>query len=52
LEDVYNLILVYGCRDVFDPTGEYGLSPAIAAKTIFNGYLQRPEPRRPAREIT
>ncbi len=51
LEDVYDLILVYGCRDVFDPIGEYGLLPAIAAKTIFTGYLQRPEPRRPAREI-
>lgn len=51
LEEVYDLILIYGCRHVFDPIGEYGLSAAIAAKTIFTGYLRRPERRRPAREI-
>ena len=51
LEEVYDLILVYGCRHVFDPITEYGLSPAVAAKTLFTGYLRRPERRRPAREI-
>lgn len=51
LEEVYDLILVYGSPDVFNPIQEYGLSPAIAAKTVFTGYFRQPEQRRPAREI-
>ncbi len=46
LERVYDRILVYGSRDVFDPIAEYGLSPAIAAKTTFCGYLTPPAPTR------
>src|SRR5439155_17264 len=48
LEDIYDLILVYGQRDVFDPTSEYELSSAVAAKTRFVGYLVRPPNTRPA----
>src|SRR5215207_6859691 len=51
LEHVYDLILVYGCRHIFDPVQEYGLSPDVAAKMIFTGYFRRPEPRRPVQEI-
>ncbi|MFT4038040.1 MAG: glycosyltransferase [Thermomicrobiales bacterium] len=51
LEHVYDLILVYGCRDVFDPVVEYALAPEIEAKMIFTGYLQRPEPKTPAHEV-
>jgi predicted glycosyltransferase len=41
LEAVYDLILIYGSREVFDPIVEYGFSPAVAAKTVFCGYLTR-----------
>lgn len=51
LEQVYDRILVYGDRDVFDPILEYGLSPAIADKMTFCGYLSPPSPTRPAASV-
>jgi predicted glycosyltransferase len=51
LELVYDLILVYSCLQIFDPIREYGLSPAVAAKTVFTGYFRRPEPARPVNGI-
>jgi predicted glycosyltransferase len=51
LEHVYDRILVYGSPHVFDPIREYGLPPAVAAKTVYTGYFRRAEPRRPAREV-
>lgn len=51
LEQVYDRILVYGDRATFDPIREYGLSPAIAHKTTFCGYLTPPSPTRPATEV-
>lgn len=41
LDDAYDRILVYGQREVFDPTTAYGFSPRAAAKTRFVGYLRR-----------
>lgn len=41
LERVYDRILVYGQRDLFDPAQHYGLSPAVAEKLRFVGYLRR-----------
>jgi predicted glycosyltransferase len=41
LDDVYDRILVYGRREVYDVVAEYGLSPKAAAKTRFVGYLRR-----------
>lgn len=41
LDEVYDRILVYGQRDVFDPVGAYGLSARAAAKVRFVGYLRR-----------
>ena len=41
LDDVYDLILVYGDAAVFDAVVEYGLSDRAAAKTHFVGYLRR-----------
>lgn len=49
LDDVYDLIMVYGQRGLFDVVGEYGLSSRAAAKTRFVGYLGR-EPGRQSRE--
>jgi predicted glycosyltransferase len=41
LDDVYDLVLVYGQQDVHDPVSAYRLSERAAAKTRFVGYLQR-----------
>ena len=41
LEDVYDLVLVYGDREVYDAVAEYGLGPRAAAKTRYVGYLRR-----------
>ena len=39
LEDLYELILVYGRSDIFDVVAEYGLPARAAAKTRHVGYL-------------
>jgi len=44
LDEVYDRILVYGSRAVFDPIAAYGMSPKAAAKTAFCGYLAPPAP--------
>jgi predicted glycosyltransferase len=51
LEQVYDRILVYGDRDIFDPILEYRLSPTIAHKMTFCGYLTPPSPSRPAATV-
>ena len=47
LEEVYERIVVYGDRRVFDPTVEYGFSAEVAAKTVFCGYLPPAVPTTP-----
>jgi predicted glycosyltransferase len=37
----YDQIWVYGDRRVYDPVVEYGFGPAVAAKLIYTGYLDR-----------
>jgi predicted glycosyltransferase len=51
LDEVYDLILVYGRRDLYDITAEYGFSPRAEAKTRFVGYLGREPPARSAEEV-
>jgi predicted glycosyltransferase len=51
LDDVYDLILVYGHRHLYDAVAEYRLSPRAAAKTRFVGYLGRPPASRPREEV-
>lgn len=41
LEQLYHLILVYGTQEFFDIVTEYGLSPAVAKRVRFCGYLDR-----------
>ena len=41
LDEAYDLILVYGAREIYDPVTEYGFSRQAAAKTRFVGYLGR-----------
>jgi predicted glycosyltransferase len=48
LDELYDLILVYGREDVYDVAGEYAFSPEARAKTRFVGYLRRDPPSRPA----
>jgi predicted glycosyltransferase len=49
LEDLYDLILVYGQPDVFDIAAEIGLAHRAAAKVRYTGYLgqdaEGPTPR-------
>lgn len=51
LDDVYDLILVYGSAAVYDVVTEYGLSDRAAAKTRYVGYLGRQSRLRPAAEV-
>ncbi|HFC11601.1 MAG TPA: hypothetical protein ENJ56_02060, partial [Anaerolineae bacterium] len=41
LDDVYDKILLYGQRSLFDPVTAYKLSPKAADKVIETGYLGR-----------
>jgi predicted glycosyltransferase len=41
LRRLYDVIIVYGQRDVFDPITEYGIPPDVAAKMTFAGYIGR-----------
>jgi predicted glycosyltransferase len=48
LEELYDLILVYGQPDIYDVVEETGLSPRVAAKTRYTGYLGcRPDGQAP-----
>jgi predicted glycosyltransferase len=51
LDDVYDLILVYGDEAVYDLVAEYGVSEEAAAKTRYVGYLGRGPANRPAEEV-
>jgi predicted glycosyltransferase len=51
LDDVYDRILIYGRRDVYDPVAQYGFSERAAAKTRFVGYLGREPPARTPEEV-
>jgi predicted glycosyltransferase len=39
LRSLYDRILIYGDRSIFDPIKEYGLTPEIIGKTSFTGYI-------------
>jgi predicted glycosyltransferase len=51
LEEVYDEIWVYGCREIFDPIKEYRLPDAVAQKMRFCGYLGVEPPTRSVDEI-
>jgi len=46
LDEVYDRILIYGERDIYDPVAEYDFSARVAEKTRFVGYLPRDVGRR------
>jgi predicted glycosyltransferase len=45
-EEVYDCLLLYGERRVFDPVREYRMSPTAAAKLVPCGYLGGAQPVR------
>jgi predicted glycosyltransferase len=51
LEDVYDTILLYGSRAIYDPVREYDLSPAVEAKMIPCGYIRRSEPMLQSHQV-
>jgi predicted glycosyltransferase len=50
-EEIYDRILLYGLREVFDPIAEYGMSDTVAAKVDVCGYLGRDTSARPAADV-
>jgi predicted glycosyltransferase len=51
LEQLYDQLLVYGCRDLYDVTRHYDFPAVLAERTVFTGYIgkdrglePRPEP--------
>jgi predicted glycosyltransferase len=50
LERYYDAVLVYGQQDVYDLAEQYGLSPSLARRLRYTGYVCTPDqPRYPAR---
>ncbi len=46
LDEVYDRILLYGQREVFDPVAAYGMSAVAEAKLVICGYLRRTDMER------
>jgi predicted glycosyltransferase len=44
IRDYYDAVWIYGDPTVYDPVGEYGFSPGLAAKVVYTGYLVTPAP--------
>lgn len=42
LETVFDRVVVYGSSNLFDVVSGYGMSPAVAAKLTYSGYICRP----------
>jgi predicted glycosyltransferase len=51
LDEVYDRILVYGDRRVFDPISAYQMSELAASRTRFCGYLAPSPPRRSPAQV-
>jgi len=51
LDNVFDRILVYGERDIYDVVSEYGLSSRAADKTRFVGYLRRDVESRTVQQV-
>jgi len=51
IEHIYDLVLVYGYREIHDVATEYGFSQLAASKTRFVGYLRREPGNRPPEAI-
>ncbi len=41
IENLYDQVIVYGCRSLFDVVANYGLPSSIASKLSYSGYVAR-----------
>ncbi|MCC7373318.1 MAG: hypothetical protein IT581_01590 [Verrucomicrobiales bacterium] len=46
VEEIYDRILIYGQKGVFDPVTEYGLPAELEERSVFCGYVTREECRQ------
>jgi len=51
LEELYDRILVFGQRDVYDAVAQLALSPRVAAKVRYVGYLRRETRTRSPQQV-
>jgi len=51
LENLYDRVLVYGCRSVFDVVEGYGIPRHVAEKLNYCGYVARPAVRNSIKPI-
>ncbi len=51
LEHLYDSILIYGRRDVFDPVKRYGFPSTVVERTHFTGYVTTPDRARYANRV-
>ncbi len=51
IEELYDLVLVYGPREVYDPLPEYGLSSETLSRTRYVGYIGKSEDCEPASDL-
>jgi predicted glycosyltransferase len=49
VEELFDRVLVYGSRAVYDPIVEYGLPAGFARRVLFTGYLVEPGAPAPSR---
>jgi predicted glycosyltransferase len=51
IREYYDEILIYGCRDVFDTSSEYGLEREFAPRVRYCGYVCTEEPYKSKEEM-
>jgi predicted glycosyltransferase len=51
MEELYDLVLVYGQAGIFDPVQAYAFPPSLAARTHFCGYIRRENAVRAASDL-
>jgi predicted glycosyltransferase len=51
LDNVYDLIMVYGQRSICDVSSEYGISGPAEKKIKYTGYIRREESVRPREDV-
>ncbi len=47
----YDMVLIYGCQEVFDTASQYGLDDALSRKVEYCGYVCSEEPYKAREEI-
>ena len=47
LDSLYDSILVYGCRELFDVTDQYAFPEEVRRRTVFTGYVAKDHSQEP-----